>query len=91
MVADSRPGVAVLTRLRKELAEDREAMGMRVSDIVEARPHLAERQWRAHAAVAIHAWYTGFESAMDRALRVLDGEVPGGERWHRERSSGRTA
>jgi hypothetical protein len=82
--ADSHPGAATLTRLRRELAEDRQAMALHFSEIAEATPHVGERPWSSHAALAVHGWYTAFEAAVERAVRVLDGEVPAGERWHRD-------
>jgi hypothetical protein len=38
----------------------------------------------ALAAVALHGWYTGLETLLERIARQLDGEVPEGPRWHRE-------
>jgi len=38
----------------------------------------------ALAAVALHGWYTGLETMLERIARQLDGDVPDGARWHRE-------
>lgn len=84
MGPEARHSVAVLTRLRQELSEDREAMSVRLAELHEAGSRLDERPWASHAAVALHGWYTALESALERVVRTLDGDVPRGERWHRD-------
>lgn len=59
-------------------------MALRAEEMDEAASHLDEAPWVSHAAVALHAWYTGLESALERVARALDAEVPEGERWHRD-------
>lgn len=84
MGTESRRSVAALTRLRQELSEDRKAMAVRAGELDEAASRLDDPPWASHAAVALHAWYTGLESALERVARALDAEVPEGERWHRD-------
>jgi len=84
MGPEARHTVATLTRLRQEISEDREAMALRVAEIEEATTHLQERPWTSHAAMAVHGWYTALEATLERIARTLDGDVPGGERWHRD-------
>lgn len=84
MGPEARHSVAILTRLRQELLEDREAMSARVSEMNEAAARLDATPWASHAAVALHGWYTALEAALERVARTLDEEVPRGERWHRD-------
>jgi hypothetical protein len=84
MNPEVRQTIAALTRLRRELAEDRRALQERASQLDEAEGRLHEPPWTSHAAVALHGWYTGLESALERTVRALDGDVPHGERWHRD-------
>ena len=76
--------MATLTRLRQEVAEDRAAMEARAMELDEARDKLDDRAWAAFAAVALHGWYTALEACLERIARTVDGEVPAGDRWHRE-------
>lgn len=80
--------LAELSRLASELERDREAMS-RCSD--DARATLAaieagtdDRSARIVGAVALHAWYTGLETALERAARVIDRSVPSGPASHRD-------
>jgi hypothetical protein len=79
---------ASIARLRGEIAEDRASMARRTRDLAEsARRLLIDPNDPAAAALeawAIHGWYTGFESILERIARQLDRDVPAGERWHRE-------
>lgn len=84
MGPEARHSVAVLTRLRQEISEDREAMSVRLAELDEAASRLDESPWASHAAVALHGWYTALEAALERVARTLDGDVPQGERWHRD-------
>jgi hypothetical protein len=84
MGPDVRHTVATLTRLRRELSEDRQTMAARAAEIDEARPRLEERPWTSYAALAVHGWYTALEAGLERAARTLDGDVPRGDRWHRD-------
>lgn len=84
MVPEARHSVAVLTRLRQEVSEDREAMSKRLAELDDATSRVDEVPWASHAAVALHGWYTALESALERVVRTLDGDVPRGDRWHRD-------
>lgn len=84
MEPEARHSVAVLTRLRQEVSEDREAMAARLEELDEAASRLDEDPWASHAAVAVHGWYTALEAALERVARSLDGDVPQGDRWHRD-------
>jgi hypothetical protein len=83
MGPEARYAAATLTRLRRELSEDRDAMAARAAELEAARGRLQERPWTSHAALALHGWYTGLEAALERIARTLDGDVPRGDRWHR--------
>lgn len=84
MDPEARQTLTALTRLRRELADDRDAMTARVAEMEKAAPRLGEAPWVSHTAVALHGWYTALEAAFERIARELDGEVPRGERWHRD-------
>jgi len=43
-----------------------------------------DRPWLALVAVALHGWYTGLETALERIARAIDQRVPTGETWHRD-------
>jgi hypothetical protein len=79
---------AAIARLRGEIAEDRASMARRARDLAESTRRLRldpnDPAAAALEAWAIHGWYTGFESILERIARQLDREVPTGERWHRE-------
>lgn len=80
-----------LARLRVEVAEDRAAMLRCLDDVRLAQRHsdpqalasAPERAWLALFAVALHGWYTGLETALERIARAIDQRVPSGEGWHR--------
>lgn len=86
MSPEERATVLEITRLRAEIAADRDAMRRCIEDVRDLmdswddqppqRPHLVL------GAVAVHGWYTGLEALLERVARQLDGEVPVGERWH---------
>jgi hypothetical protein len=88
MSPEQRASLAELARLRAEIASDRAAMHRCEEDIgsvlgmwnvqMPGRPHLAL------AAVALHGWYGGLESILERVARALDGTVPSGDAWHRD-------
>ena len=50
-----------------------------------------DRPWLAMVAVALHGWYTGLETALERIARAIDQSVPAGENWHRDLLSQCTA
>ncbi|MBI1948902.1 MAG: hypothetical protein HYS27_24660 [Deltaproteobacteria bacterium] len=88
MTEDERVTAALIARLRGEMATDRALVARCVADAQLARGALAvtpaDHAALALAAVALHAWYTGVETILERTARALDREVPEGERWHRE-------
>lgn len=88
MTDGERATIAVIARLRGELAEDRVQLARAIADADEARTRLAQtpddHAVLALAAVALHGWYTGLETLSERIARQLDGNVPEGQRWHRE-------
>jgi hypothetical protein len=88
VTAGDHAGVALLARLRGEIAEDRALLARCIADLDLARARLGvtpdDPAVLALAAVALHGWYTGLETLLERVARQLDGDVPGGARWHRE-------
>jgi hypothetical protein len=84
MGPEARHTVVSLVRLRREVTEDRQAMAKRMAELKEAGPRLGDPPWASHAAVAVHGWYSALEAALERIVRTLDGDVPRGDRWHRE-------
>jgi hypothetical protein len=49
------------------------------------------RPWLALVAVALHRWFTGLETAVERVARAIDQRLPSGEGWHRALLSQGTA
>lgn len=95
-MSPERTGASVdLARLLVELGEDRAAMARCLDDVNEGRRHFtpagADRPWLALIAVALHGWYTGLETALERIARTIDQRVPTGEMWHRDLLSQCTA
>jgi hypothetical protein len=43
-------------------------------------------EWMRNLALAfqVERWYPAVETTLSRALRALDGDVPGGPNWHQE-------
>jgi hypothetical protein len=84
-----------LARLRVEVAEDRSAMLRCLDDVRSALPHWDPpgpgRPWLALVAVALHGWYTGLETGLERVARAVDQRLPTGENWHRALLSQGTA
>jgi hypothetical protein len=85
---DERAVRARIARLRGELREDRVQLARCLEDARLANARMAttpdDPAVLALAAVALHGWYTGFETMLERVARQLDGDVPEGARWHRE-------
>jgi hypothetical protein len=85
---DERSTAALLARLRGEIAADRALVERCVHDAALARARLADGSSDpgalALAAVALHGWYTGVETIVERVARLIDRELPEGDRWHRE-------
>ncbi len=88
MSAESRASAAMLARLLVEVDEDRRGLAKRMADAHEAKRRMGAQPSDAGAlalaAVALHGWYTGVETIFERIARELDGDVPRGDRWHRE-------
>lgn len=89
MTDEARGVRAALARLRHEIAADREAMRARADearDVLERwdREGTPDRPLLLVVAVALHAWYTGLEAALERIARDIDREVPAGEASHRD-------
>jgi hypothetical protein len=88
MAPEQRGSLADIARLRREIAADRAAMVAREQELAAALAHFAgestEAPWRAFAAVALHAWYTALECALERAARIIDDRVPTGDSSHRD-------
>jgi len=86
MSPEARASLATLLLLRQEVAADRRLLRERRDDVggvlaqwagaAPDRPHLVL------AAAALHAYYTGLETILERVARQIDGDVPTGERWH---------
>ncbi len=95
MSPEQRGASVDLARLRVEVAEDRAAMARCLDDVRAAlaqwEPPGPERPWLAVAAVGLHGWYTGLETALERVARAIDQRVPTGENWHRNLLSQCTA
>lgn len=78
---------AEVARVRREVRADLSALAKqtdRARDVLtrygdEPPPY----QWMVVGAVALHAWYTGLETLLERALRMTDGDVPAGADGHR--------
>ncbi len=55
----------------------------RVAEIRDAATFAGTPVYAAVVAVAMHHYYTAFESAIERSLRFFDGDLPQGGDWHR--------
>jgi hypothetical protein len=88
VIGEDRGAVALVARLRREIDDDRALLARCLRDGQLARERLTatpdDPAALALAAVALHGWYTGLESILERIARQLDREVPEGDRWHRE-------
>jgi hypothetical protein len=85
---EKRHSLTLIARLQREISHDREAIVSHeqdAADLIADAPRLStDRSARAHAAVVVHAWYTGLETLLERVARHLDGEVPTGDASHRD-------
>jgi len=86
-LSNAEPGRAPLARLLREVAADRAAMARRSKEVRDVLGRWGAvpppYEWTVVGAVALHGWYTGLETLCERALRILDGEVPAGPDGHR--------
>jgi hypothetical protein len=77
-----------VSRLRREMVADREAIGRCLEDLRESLLRWGEeppeRPYLVFAAMAIHGWYTGLEAMLTRIVHDLDGRAPPPERHARE-------
>ena len=84
MTDDERTMAAVVARLRGEIREDRALLARCIADADQARMRLAvtpdDPAVLALGAVAVHGWYTGLETVLERIARQIDREVPQGTR-----------
>ena len=74
---------ALAASLRKDLermAAHEQVARRLAADWTTRQADPAQRAW---AATTLHAWYTGLETLLERALRQIDGEVPTGADSHR--------
>jgi hypothetical protein len=88
MSAESTASTLKLVRLRKELAADIASLRRieaELNELLAAWPTKAtDRASLALAAVDLHGWYTGWETALERIARAVDQSVPAGVDWHTE-------
>lgn len=79
---------AVRARLAAELADDLAALDRLAASVNKLRAPTAseDAEWMRARALAfeVERYYTAVEATLVRILRTLDGDVPGGDRWHQE-------
>jgi hypothetical protein len=79
---------AVKLRLASELQDDRTTLEELAASIAALLAPAADPrdEWMRPLSLAfqIERWYTAAEATLGRALRTLDGDVPGGATWHQE-------
>lgn len=81
--------IARLSRLLSEGGLDSSAMGERASEIAALMRRWQHEQGLPRSelivlGVNLHAYYTAFETLLERVARLLDEEVPSGPTWHRD-------
>jgi hypothetical protein len=72
LVRDNEEDAGVLDALRTEISA------------VDSRPGPLGPEAAAYLAVKLHAWYTAFESILERIARVVEGGLPGGPSYHQD-------
>ena len=72
LLRDNEADAGVLDALRAEISA------------VCARPGSLGAEAAAYLAVKLHAWYTAFESILERIARVVEGGLPGGPSHHQD-------
>lgn len=86
MTDEERRALAAVTRLRREIAEDRRILDQdreELAPLAEAEStEDVDRSRLVHVAALIHSYYTALEALLERILRELDGDLPTGDRWH---------
>lgn len=74
---------ARIRRLLRDLEADLVALDGRADEIRVVLSAAQTPPSAAVLAVALHHYYTAFESALERSVRFLDGALPDGPDWHR--------
>jgi hypothetical protein len=78
----------VRARLAAQLEEDLQSLDRLASAIrrLLTRTGDSQQEWLRVRALSfeIERWYTAIESALERALRSLDGSTPEGRSWHED-------
>jgi hypothetical protein len=72
LLRDNEADADVLDALRAEISD------------VDSRPGPLGPEAAAYLAVKLHAWYTAFESILERIARVVEGGLPGGPSHHQD-------
>lgn len=76
-----------ISRLRHEIATDQRLINRQADDINQIidtwHETSIERPYLVFLAAAIHAYYTGLETLIERIARQLDQNVPHGDKWHK--------
>ena len=72
LLRDSEADAVILDALRAEIS------------VVDSRPGPLGHEAAAYLAVKLHAWYTAFESILERIARVVEGGLPGGPSYHQD-------
>lgn len=89
------PERAAVVELRR-LQRDNEADGVVLDGLldevsaVSGRKGLLGPEAAAFLAVKLHAWYTAFESILERIARVVEGGLSGGPAYHQDLLRGMT-
>ncbi|MBI3182594.1 MAG: hypothetical protein HYZ28_10705 [Myxococcales bacterium] len=76
---------AAILRLLRDLHRDQAAIGQQAEEIERQAAKLAaglDGSAAAVLALALHHYFTAFETALSRAVRTLEGELPEGPDWH---------
>ncbi len=82
-MSTSKEAEARIRRVLRDLDVALTAFDARADEIREASQQEATPSTAAMLAVALHHYYTAFESAIERAVLFLDGALPDGPDWHR--------
>ncbi|MGB8296112.1 MAG: hypothetical protein WCG85_11860 [Polyangia bacterium] len=78
LLRDNEADAIVLDALRAEIS------------VMNSRPGPLGPEAAAYLAVKLHAWYTAFESILERIARVVEGGLPGGPSYHQDLLRGMT-
>ena len=72
LLRDNEADAGILDVLRAEIS------------VVVNRPEPLGPEAAAYLAVKLHAWYTAFESILERIARVVESGLPGGPSYHQD-------